>query len=53
LNRGANLEAKNKIGNTALGISLIHKHFNYSMTLIQRKADVNVLVYGYDLEKKF
>jgi ankyrin repeat protein len=34
LNRGANLESTDIYGNTALGISLLKKHFNYGIILI-------------------
>lgn len=34
LNRGANLESTDIYGNTALGISLLNKHFNYGIILI-------------------
>lgn len=34
LQRGSNLEAKDIYGNTALGISLLYKHFNYGIILI-------------------
>jgi len=45
LNRGANLESKDIYGNTALGIGLLRRHFNYGIILIQRKADVKVPVF--------
>ena len=45
LNRGANLESTDIYGNTALGISLLRKHFNYGIILIQKKADVKVSIW--------
>jgi len=45
LQRGSHLEAKDIYGNTALGICLLNKHFNYGIILIQKKADVTALVY--------
>lgn len=36
LQRGSNIEAKDIYGNTALGICLLKKHFNYGIILIQK-----------------
>jgi len=38
--RGANIEAKDIYGNTPLGVGLASKHFNYSILMIQKKANV-------------
>ena len=45
LQRGANLESKDIYQNTALGISLLRKHFNYAILLIQKNANVCLPVY--------
>jgi len=45
LQRGANLESKDIYSNTALGISLLRKHFNFAILLIQKNADVKLPVY--------
>ena len=45
LSRGANLESKDIYQNTALGISLLRKHFNYAILLIQKSANVCLPVY--------
>ena len=45
LQRGAKLEGKDIYGNTALGIALAHRHFNYGIILIQKGADVKVPIY--------
>ena len=45
LERDANLESTDINGNTALGIALYYKHYNYAIMLIQKKADVKVSVY--------
>jgi ankyrin repeat protein len=45
LQRGAKLEGKDIYGNTALGIALMNKHFNYGIILIQKGADVKVPIY--------
>ena len=39
------MEAKDIYGNTALGISMLKKHFTYCILLIQKKADVKSLVW--------
>jgi len=45
LQRGANLESKDIYGNSALGISLMRKHFNFAILLIQKNADVTLPVF--------
>jgi hypothetical protein len=45
LQRGSHLEAKDIYGNTALGICLLKKHFNYGIILIQKSADVTAKVH--------
>ena len=45
LQRGAKLESKDIYGNTPLGITLLKKHFNYGIILIQKSADVTIPVY--------
>ncbi len=46
LSRGANLESLDIYNNTALNISLLRKHFSYSILLIQKNANVNLPVYN-------
>lgn len=45
LQRGAQLEGKDIYGNTALGIALMNRHFNYGIILIQKGADVKIPIY--------
>lgn len=45
IQRGAALESKDIYGNTAVGISLLRKHFNYAILLIQKTADVCLPIY--------
>ncbi len=45
LNRGSDIEAPDIYGNTALGICLLRKHFNYGIILIQKQANVKVPVW--------
>ena len=45
IQRGAALESKDIYGNTAVGISLLRKHFNYAILLIQKNADVCLPIY--------
>lgn len=45
LQRGAKLEGKDIYGNTALGIALMNRHFNYGIILIQKGADVKIPIY--------
>jgi ankyrin repeat protein/predicted DNA-binding WGR domain protein len=40
LNKGADLELEDEEGNTALGISIKEGHANYSVMLVQQKANV-------------
>lgn len=36
IQRGANMEAKDIYGNTALGVGLMNRHYNYGIILIQK-----------------
>ena len=45
------MERKDIYGNTALGVSLINKHYNYGIILIQKLAQVTHLVHFEDAEK--
>jgi len=44
LNRGAQLEAKDKYGNTPLSDAFLFNHPDYAITLVERNADVSTLV---------
>jgi hypothetical protein len=45
IQRGAALESKDIYNNTALNISLLRKHFNYAILLIQKNANVCLPIY--------
>ena len=45
LQRGANIESKDIYGNNVLGISMLRRHFNYAILLIQKQANVCLPIY--------
>jgi len=45
LNRGADIEKKDKFGNTPLAVAFLNNHPDYAITLIERNANVNQMVY--------
>lgn len=45
MQRGADLESVDIYNNTALGICLLRKHFNYAILLIQKQANVKLPIY--------
>lgn len=45
IQNGAALESKDIYNNTALNISLLRRHFNYAILLIQKNADVCLPIY--------
>jgi hypothetical protein len=49
--RGGQLEAKDIYGNTALGVGLMHSHYNYGIILIQKGASVHPLSFREDPER--
>ncbi len=51
IQRGADMEKKDIYGNTALGVSLINKHYNYGIIVIQKLAQVTHIVNFEDAEK--
>jgi ankyrin repeat protein len=46
LQRGANIESLDIYNNSALGICLLRKHFNYAILLIQKSANVCLPTYN-------
>lgn len=51
IKRGANLESKDIYGNTPLGVSILNKHYNFGIIMIQKNADVLQMVHPETPEK--
>jgi ankyrin repeat protein len=51
LNKGCKLEAKDRYGNTPLGIAIISGHVTHAIMMIQKNASVNMSLYKPDPSK--